>query len=610
MNILVDGQTLETPEINRGIGVYFKNVLNNMIKQSYEHNWYILISDTKSLDSLDKWVRSQIIPICDKAFAPGTDYARSEVYTKKVNEIVKWKKIDCFWIANPLMVNVLFPIGEINCSVYATIYDLIPAIMPIKDWPKEIKNEYDRRLEYFKLNKIFKLYISDATKRDFEKYIVKDDFGKSILLAANSKLFLNTEKNKPRETNIVFTGGFDYRKNIDGAIDAFIKLNEKYSTDEIVKKAKFYIVCRYNEADKAKLVEKLKKKGLDNKVIFTGFVSDLELAELYANALVFFFPSLYEGFGLPILEAMLGGAYVLSADNSSLPEICAGHALLCNASDKEDMVDKLYASLHNADEEGIDARESRKKYALTYSWEKTAQETLMEFENSENIAVNEKSKKKIAIITPWPEQQTGIANFVYKTLPYLAKYYDIDIFVDNTEEKKAHYKKNEFGNLYMISELDERHKDYAQLLYQMGNNSMYHKGIYEMLEKYPGIVEIHDYVLQPFFYHSYFLQKKYDIYKNAIELGYGKDGTVHYENLRKKLEAPDNVHFPMSHSIVKHSTKAIFHNKWSANQMSNEDKVYVIPLPAIESAKIEKEQQQKLEHYQLHYEIDLELLID
>ena len=48
MNILIDGQTLETPEVNRGIGIYFKNTLNNMVKMSFCHNWYIAVSSAEA----------------------------------------------------------------------------------------------------------------------------------------------------------------------------------------------------------------------------------------------------------------------------------------------------------------------------------------------------------------------------------------------------------------------------------------------------------------------------------------------------------------------------------------------------------------------------------
>lgn len=122
--------------------------------------------------------------------------------------------------------------------------------------------------------------------------------------------------------------------------------------------------------------EKIKAEGIDCElVLITKFVSEEELDELYKNALLFVFPSLCEGFGLPPLEAMKRGVAVVSSNAACLPEVLGNAVLYFSPLDTDDMADKIKKALLNEDlrknliQKGF---EQIKKY----NWQKTAQETL------------------------------------------------------------------------------------------------------------------------------------------------------------------------------------------------------------------------------------------
>ena len=139
---------------------------------------------------------------------------------------------------------------------------------------------------------------------------IGQDVSASITLAAaNGDIFYRERKNlkTSQEVFVVFTGGFDYRKNIYGAVEAFATAKKQISDKRLV----FYIVCKYLQEEKDRLDKRLRELGICEDVRLTGFITDEELAELYSRADVFFFPSFYEGFGLPLLEAMLGGGRIL-----------------------------------------------------------------------------------------------------------------------------------------------------------------------------------------------------------------------------------------------------------------------------------------------------------
>lgn len=120
-------------------------------------------------------------------------------------------------------------------------------------------------------------------------------------------------------------------KNLSGLIQAFAQLVKTCPSP-----CRLVIIGptdpRYGEPES--LTAKL---GLNESVTFTGYISDSDLAELYSRASLFVCPSLYEGFGLPVLEAMAAGVPVVSSDRSSLPEACGDAALLVNPTDPDAM---------------------------------------------------------------------------------------------------------------------------------------------------------------------------------------------------------------------------------------------------------------------------------
>ena len=127
---------------------------------------------------------------------------------------------------------------------------------------------------------------------------------------------------------------------------------------------------RYVEAK-----ERAKALNLDEKVLFAGPIADADLPALYSGAEVFVFPSLYEGFGLPVLEAMACGAPVVCSDTSSLPEVAGDAALMVDPSD----VHALSAAITRvlADESlRWEMREKGLARAADFSWKRTAQEML------------------------------------------------------------------------------------------------------------------------------------------------------------------------------------------------------------------------------------------
>jgi len=124
-----------------------------------------------------------------------------------------------------------------------------------------------------------------------------------------------------RDEFFLFVGTVDTRKNIVVALEAYAEFLQKYPY------VKFVIVGRSAWGSK-KLREAINKYNLYDKVILTGYIDDAVLNALYKKAIAFVFPSIYEGYGLPVVEAMSHDCPVIASNNSSIPEAAGGAALL------------------------------------------------------------------------------------------------------------------------------------------------------------------------------------------------------------------------------------------------------------------------------------------
>lgn len=165
---------------------------------------------------------------------------------------------------------------------------------------------------------------------------------------------------------VLFVGTLQPRKNVSGLIEAFSKLKKKDINLIIIGKRGW----KYQE-----ILDAPKKFGVENKVKFLDSVSDEELVFFYKNAACFVLPSLYEGFGLPVLEAMRYGCPVITSNISSLPEVGGDAALYVNPKDVNDLRDKLELLVNDL-KLRKELIEKGYKQAKKFSWEKTARETL------------------------------------------------------------------------------------------------------------------------------------------------------------------------------------------------------------------------------------------
>jgi glycosyltransferase involved in cell wall biosynthesis len=174
------------------------------------------------------------------------------------------------------------------------------------------------------------------------------------------------------ERFILNIGTLEARKNLPRLLEAYALAREKGLTHKLLIGG----ARGWRLSNLAGIVERY---ALENHVIFLGFVEDADLPALYGRADFFVYPSTYEGFGMPILEAMACGTPVITSNCSSMPEVAGDAAVLVDPLDTTDLATRM---LELADSQEL--RESLRQRGLAraacFSWEKTARETLSVYE--------------------------------------------------------------------------------------------------------------------------------------------------------------------------------------------------------------------------------------
>ena len=216
--------------------------------------------------------------------------------------------------------------------------------------------------------------ISESGRRDVQQYlevpvsridVVTPGVEESYrpLPSAEVEAF-RQQQNLPKRF-ILHVGTLQPRKNILKLIDAFARLNEP----------DLYLVLIGGKGwSFEEIFARVEELGIVDRVQFTGYVPDEALPYWYNAAMLFVFPSLYEGFGMPVVEAMACGTPVITSNTSSMPEAAGEAGLLFDPHDSEELADRIHTVLHDPDLAAT-MRSMGPKQALKFSWEKAGRET-------------------------------------------------------------------------------------------------------------------------------------------------------------------------------------------------------------------------------------------
>ena len=257
-----------------------------------------------------------------------------------------------------------------KAKLVTTVHDLTPILFPAS-FPKLVIKNFKKNLQLIEKTASMISVDSQATKGDLLKNTrISSEKVKVVYLAAEkhfrplrNRKILDKVKAKYKISGdyILSVGTQEPRKNIKRLIEAFLALDSQFSTQLV-------LVGKYGWGEESRFLD-------NNSVICPGFVDDQDLPILYSGATVFVYPSLYEGFGLPILEAMQCNCPVITSNCSSMAEIAGQAALLIDPTNKQSLTLAIKKVLKDKTLRQ-DLRNKGRKQAEKFSWEKTAKDTL------------------------------------------------------------------------------------------------------------------------------------------------------------------------------------------------------------------------------------------
>lgn len=319
-----------------------------------------------------------------------------------------------------------------------TLYDLIPLLYRSKYLgSRGTAARYGARLELVRHSDLV-LSISDATSRDAIRMLGVDPKRVVTVGTGVSARFRPTPDRDARMTwlrhqiprirdgFIMYTGGIDFRKNISGLLAAYSLLPL-----EMRKVHQLAIVCQISDVERDFYRKLTLKLGITRDVLFTGFVTDDEMVALYQTTSLFVFPSIYEGFGLPVAEAMASGAVTIAGNNSSLIEVVTDARARFNAEDPAAIAKAMTIGL---EDQQFRAEATERARAADFSWASVASKVLEAYEDGRRIGQRHESRQKprkrlrVAYIGVMPPAGSGIADYSAQLVASLAKQADVHVF--------------------------------------------------------------------------------------------------------------------------------------------------------------------------------------
>jgi glycosyltransferase involved in cell wall biosynthesis len=449
----------------------------------------------------------------------------------------------------------------------AFLYDLIPLLRPETLRTAGARTWYARKMESLRRADLL-LAISTHARNEAIEALGMAAERVAVVSAANTAQCFGPATSvpppidgfDPQRAFVLYAGGFEERKNVPNLLAAYARLPAKLRDDHGL------VLAGSLDADVQRaLFRHCDRLGLRRTdIALVGHVSDEALAALYRACRAFVFPSLHEGFGLPVLEAMACGAPVIASRATSIPEVIGCEDALFDPHDPEGIARLLERVLSDdafrarlaahgmqrARAFSWDDCALRAREALERAFERRAEVKLLRNTSQPTAA----TRPKLAFVSPLPPERTGVATYSAQLLVPLARHYDIDVVTD-----QASVADPDVGHFPVRSTawFDANATAYERVLYQLGN-SPFHCRMFELMERHPGTAVLHDVHLGSVLAWmeatglapGIFVRRLYESHGYPALLAYAAEG---HESTADR--------FPCSWSVLAHASGVIVHSQ-------------------------------------------------
>ncbi len=364
MRIGIDATTIYTAQPT-GLGVYSVNVVNEIAK--LHDDIIVWTVDDSFLQFPPEKIRKVMQPL--RRLGDQLFQLRPLWVEFVLPRLIRKEGVDV------LLTTIPNGLTKSPIPHVVTVHDIIPHVFP-EDAPRTVRWNFRYRLPKIFQNSAAIVAVSEYTRSDLLKNycldaekirVISEGYDRKNFFVPPDLSALAAYGLKPGGY-ILYVGNSSPRKNVLRLIEAFARISGKISQDLVLAGGKVPSQIR-------QLEECARQHGVADRVKLLNYVPYPDLRVLYAGAAVFAFLSAYEGFGLPVLEAMACGAVVLAADATSLPEVAGDAALLVDPFDTSAVANRLYAALTDASlRKELHGRAIER--CRMFSWERTAKELL------------------------------------------------------------------------------------------------------------------------------------------------------------------------------------------------------------------------------------------
>ncbi len=367
MKIAIDVREADGEKTGKGFFAF--GLVNHLLAQD-RHNHYLLYTD-KAKVPFEQYENVEVKSILQQGFA----------WHYQVLKDLKVRRPDLYLAPTSFIVPAFAPKW---LKVFVVVHDLVAFMFPKHHAKKAVLIErMTLRRALRKAGKVF--VVSENTQNDllrlfkYPKSLTvevpcapHDIYNREIDPKVSAKV---RKKYSLPDKFILGVGTLEPRKNFPALIKAFVTVKRKFPDYKLVIVGKQG--WKYRELQKA-----VKQFELTEDVIFTGYMKDEDLHHTYNLAEVFVFPSLYEGFGIPPLEAMASGCPVVASNTSSLPEVVGEAGLLIEPTNSHKIADAIISLIENPQLRNM-LLERGFHHARKYSWDESARIVLEEFSKME-----------------------------------------------------------------------------------------------------------------------------------------------------------------------------------------------------------------------------------
>jgi glycosyltransferase involved in cell wall biosynthesis len=587
MRIVLDLQACQASSMHRGIGRYSMALALAMARNSAGHELRIVLNEDypdsvatvrKAFDGLipQSQIGTFVTPVPAREVDPRNAWRVHTAERVRAHYLTSLRP-DIVHVASlfeGLGDNVVasVPPGESRFATAVTLYDLIPLMRKERYLvDPNMAAWYYRKLESMKQADLLLAISGSARQEGIEllqlppERVVNissavDTIFRPRTLTPDARAALLTQHGLKRDF-IMYTGGIDYRKNIEGLIEAYAMLPA-----QLRRQYQLAVICSIRDPDRLRLERRAAKFGLGkDDLVLTGFVSDDDLVSLYNCTSLFVFPSLHEGFGLPVLEAMACGAPVIGSNTSSIPEVIGRPDAMFDPTSAIAISAAMAQVLLDPARQAV-LREHGLVQARRFSWDASARRAIEAFEeaNQRRVALSASAaprstgaarKPRLAYVSPLPPTRSDIAAYSADLLPELARHFDIELVlaqddVDGTSSAAGFPR-------HTAAWFDANAHTFDHVVYQFGN-SEFHSHMFGLLERHPGVVVLHDFFLSGVIRHAQAEHELPNHYCRSLYLAHGY-GALAEEKDAGRTESV--MRYPLNKQVLDRAIGVIVHSQ-------------------------------------------------